>query len=138
MRTVTEIMDNMEASTLAGFTHQGSIQLEDLVEHISEIEKDRISDCLRVGGFRSRLNAGADELAVGETIVRSHEDLKAHLVSFQGEASDFGGFVCVYNILTRINQLIKGEEKMVEVMKHRKDLERLNMLEDEAITVYIF
>ena len=84
------------------------------------------------------MNVGADELAAGEIIVRSPEDLKAHLVSFQGEASDFGGFVCVYNILTRINQLIKGEEKMVEVMKHRKDLERLNMLEDEAITVYIF
>ena len=138
MRAVTDSMDNMEASNLTGFTDQVSSQLEELVEHIPELEKDRISDCLRIDGLGSRLNAGADELDVGETIVRSPEELKEHLVSFQGEASDFGGLVCVYNILTRIHQLIKGEKTMEEVMKNKKDLARLKILEDEAITVYIF
>ena len=70
------------------------------MEHISEPEEESISDCLRIDGLESRLNAGADELAVGEMIVRSPEDLKAHMVAVQGEASEFGGFVCVHNILT--------------------------------------
>ena len=65
MRAVTDSMDNMEASNLTGFTDQVSSQLEELVEHIPELEKDRISDCLRIDGLGSRLNAGADELAVG-------------------------------------------------------------------------
>ena len=58
------------------------------------------------------------------------------MVEIQGEASDFGVFVCVYNILTRIHQHIKGEEMMAEVMKHKKDLASLNIPEDEAITIY--
>ena len=49
-----------------------------------------------------------------------------------------GGFVWTYNILTRINQIMKGEETLTEVDKHKKDLARLNMYEDEAITVYTF
>ena len=40
------------------------------------------------------------------------------MVAVQGEESYFGGFVCVYNILMRIHQHIKVEEKMPEVMKH--------------------
>ena len=84
------------------------------------------------------MNAGADELAVTESIIRPPEDLKAHLVSVQGEASDFGGLFCVCNILTRIHQHIKGSDTMTEVMKLKKDLSSLNMSEDEAITVYTF
>ena len=64
------------------------------------------------------MNAGADELDVVEVIFRSPEYLEAHMVSVQGKASNFGGFVCVYNILMRIHQHIKVEEKMPEVMKH--------------------
>ena len=93
MLTVTERVDKMEASTLSGFTDQGSSQLEALVEQISKLEKDRISYRLRIDGLGSRLNAGADELAVGEIIVRSPENLKAHKVSVQGEASGFGGYI---------------------------------------------
>ena len=60
------------------------------------------------------------------------------MVAVRGEASNFGGLVCVNNILTRINQCIKGEEKMSEVVKHKKYLARLKILEDESITVYTF
>ena len=42
MRTVTDSMYDMEASNLTGFTDQVSSQLEELVEHIPELEKDRI------------------------------------------------------------------------------------------------
>ena len=73
------------------------------MDKISELEKDMISDRLRIDGLESRLNAGADELAIGEVIVCSPAYLKDHMVEVQVEASDFGIFVCVYNILTRIH-----------------------------------
>ena len=44
----------------------------------------------------------------------------------------------MYNILTRIYQLINIEDKMVEVTNNKKDLAVLNMSEDGAITVYTF
>ena len=108
------------------------------MEQILELEKERISYFLRIDGLESRLNAGAGELSVGEVIVWSPEDLKAHMFAVQGEASDFVGFLCVYNILTKIHQRIKGEDKMSEVMKHKNNLEILKMSEDEAITVFTF
>ena len=70
---------------------------------------------------------GSDEIAVGEVIARSPEYLKTHMVAVQDESSYFCGFVCVCNILTRMQKLIKGEEKMAEVMKHKKDLASLKM-----------
>ena len=60
------------------------------------------------------------------------------MVAVQGEVSDFRGFVCVYNILMLIHQRIKGEQTIKEVMKYKKDLARMNMSEDEEITVYTF
>ena len=93
---------------------------------------------LRIDRLESRLNAMADEFAVGRVILCSPEYPKAHMVEIQGEASNFGGFVCVYNILTRIHHCIKVEETMEEVMKQKKDLARLNIKEDESITVYPF
>ena len=119
---MTERVDIMEASTLPGSTDQGSSQLEALEEHIYEMEKDRISDRLHIDGLESRLNAGNDGLAIGEMIVHSTEDLKAHMVEVQGEAINLGVLFSVYNILTRIQQHIKGEETMAEVMKHNKVL----------------
>ena len=62
---MTEIVDKMEASALAGFIDQGSSHLEVLVEQISELDKYRISDSLRIDGLESRLNAGTDELSIG-------------------------------------------------------------------------
>ena len=47
-----------------------------------------------------------------------------------------GGFVYPYNILTRIQQRLKVEETLVEVVKHKKYLAIPNIYEDEAITVY--
>ena len=95
IRTVAERVDNLESSTLTAFTDQGSSELEVLAENISELEKERISDRLCIDGLESRLNVGDDELATGEVIVRSSEDLKAHIVQVQGEASNFLGFVCI-------------------------------------------
>ena len=81
---------------------------------------------------------GADELAIGELIVRSFKKLKSPMAEFQGESSNFVGFVYVYYILTRIHQCINGEETIVGVMKHKKDLATLKILEDESITIYTF
>ena len=67
-----------------------------------------ISDKLRIDGLESRLNAVTDGISIGEVIVYSPEELKAHMIVVQGEASNFGGFVCVHKILTRIHQRIKG------------------------------
>ena len=53
--------------------------------------------------------------------------MKSYMVEVQGEAIDFRGFVCVYNILTSINQHIKVEETMAEFMKHMKYPESLKM-----------
>ena len=69
--------------------------MEVLVEKITDLDKNRISDWLRIDGLESRMNVGADELAIGEVIVHSPEDLKYHMVKFQCEASNFGGFMCV-------------------------------------------
>ena len=66
--------------------------MEELVEQISELNKDILSDHLCIYGLESRLNAGADEISIGELIVRSPDDPKAHMVEVQGEASNFGGF----------------------------------------------
>ena len=49
--TVTERVEKMEASTFEVFTDQGSSQLEALAEHISEIENNRISDCICIGSL---------------------------------------------------------------------------------------
>ena len=84
------------------------------------------------------MNTGDDELQVGEVIIRSPQDLKSHLVMTNGEGVDLGGFVCPYNILTRIQQRMKGEETLAEVVKHNKYVSILNTSEDEAITVYTF
>ena len=86
-----------------------------------------ISYQLCIDGLESRLNVGDDELAIGGVVFRSPEDLKAHMVEIKGEANDFGGLVCVYSVFTRINQRIKGEERMAEVMTHNKYLARINM-----------
>ena len=64
IRTVTEIVENMEASFMMGFIDQGSNQLEALVEHISDLEKYRIPYRLRIDGLESRINAGDYELVI--------------------------------------------------------------------------
>ena len=115
--TVKERVDKMGVSTLTVFTDQGSSHLEALVVQISDLDKYRISDHLHINLSESRLNAGADELAIVEEILRSPEYLKVHIVAFQGESSNCRGFVCVYKILKRIHQRINGEETVDEFMK---------------------
>ena len=60
----------------------------------------------------------------------------AYLVATDSEEVNFGVFVYPYNILTRIQQRLKGEDTLTEVVKHKKYLASLNMSEDEAIIVY--
>ena len=99
---------------------------------------DCISDRLCIDGLESHINDGAYDLRIGEVIIRSPQDLKAHMFTTNCERVYFGGFVYPYNILTRIQQRLKGEETLAEVVKHKKYLASLNMSEDEAITVYTF
>ena len=97
---------------------------------------DFIYDRLRIDGLESRINAGADYLQFGDVILLSPQELKSHLVATNCKGVYFWGFFCPYNILTRIQQRLKGEETLVEVFKHKKDLASLNISEDESITVY--
>ena len=94
-----------------------------------------IANRLCIGGLDSRINASADELQVGEVIIYSPQDLKANMVATNCEGVDFWGFLCPYNIITRIQQRLKGEETLEELVKHNKYLANLNMYEDESITV---
>ena len=48
---MTERVDKMEVSNPTVFTYQGSSNLEVLVEHISELEKYRISYRLPIDGL---------------------------------------------------------------------------------------
>ena len=96
---------------------------------------DSIADFLCIDGLESRINAGADELRVGEVIILSPQYLKAHLVATNCEGVDFGDFFFPYNILTRIKHGLKGEDNLAEVFKHKKDLLSINTSEDETITV---
>ena len=96
---------------------------------------DRIADRLCIDDLESRTNAGCDDVQFGEFIIRSLQYLKAHLVTTNSEGLDLGGFVCPYNILTRIQHKLKGEETLAELVKHKQYLASLNISEDEAITV---
>ena len=96
---------------------------------------DRIYDRLCIGGLESGINAGADDLRVGEGIIRSPLDLKTHLVATYCEGVDFGGFFYSYNILTCIQQILKGKDNLVELVKHKKYLSGLKMFDDEAMTL---
>ena len=53
------------------------------MQHILDLEKYRISYHQRIEGLESRLNTGSDELAIGEVIVCSPEDLESHKVAVQ-------------------------------------------------------
>ena len=81
---------------------------------------DCITDRLHIGGLESRINAGADELQVSEVIIRSPQYLKTNMVATNGEGVDFGGFVCPSNILTHIQQKLKGKETLAELEKKIK------------------
>ena len=113
---------------MVGTTNMTSLLEQWILERkIEELEMDRIADCLHVDGLKSHINAGSDELRVGDVIIRSPQGLKEHLVVTNCEGVDFGGFVFPYNILTRIQQRLEDEETLAEVVKHKKDLENLNM-----------
>ena len=42
---------------------------------------DRIADHLHIDGLESCINAGADQMKVGEVIIRYPQELKEHLVA---------------------------------------------------------
>ena len=139
IQTVTRRVDRIEASTLVGTTTMKIPPDQMILEtKIEELDMDRIADRLHIDVLESRINAGADELWVGEVIISSPQDLKAYLVATNCEGVDFGRFIFPYNILTHIKQRLKGEETLAEVVKHKKDLASLSMSEDESITVYTF
>ena len=97
-----------------------------------------IANRLCIGGLDSRINASADELQVGEVIIRSPQYHKTYMVASNCERVDFGSLFCPYNILTNTQKRIKGEETLAEVFKHKKYLSRLKISEDKSITVYTF
>ena len=70
---------------------------------------DCIADRLHIDGLESRINDGTDELRFGDVVIRSPQDLKAHMVATKYEGVYFGGFVFPYNIPTCIQQRLKGE-----------------------------
>ena len=136
IKTVTEPVDSVEASNLVGKTMVTSIPENLILERkIEELEMDHIADFLCSDGLESRINAGADDLQVGDVIIRSTQYLKAHMVVTNCGGVDFGGLICPYKILTRIQKRLKVEENLAELVKHNKYLASLNISEDEARTV---
>ena len=128
IQTFTKRVDNIEASNLGGTETVTGIPEKLILErNIEELEMDHITDCLFINVLDSRTNAGADEMQVGEVIICYPQYLKAHLFTTDGEGVYFRGFVWPYNILTRIQQRMKGEETLAEVFKHKKYLASLNM-----------
>ena len=64
-----------------------------LKRQIEDLEMDCIDDRLCIDGHEQCINAGAYELQVGEVIIHSTQDLKAHLVATNCEGFYFRGFV---------------------------------------------
>ena len=80
-----------------------------LERKIEELKMYCIVGQFYTNGLESCYNAGADELQVGEVIIRSTQDLKAHLVATNSEKVHFVGFACPYNILTCIQKRLRDE-----------------------------
>ena len=128
IQTVTKRVDKIQAKNLGGTATVTGLPEKLILERkVEELDMDRINDCICINGLDSRNNEGADELQVGEVIIYFPQDLKAHLVMTDGEGVDFRGFVWTYNILTRTQQWLKGEENLSEVVKHKKCLAIQNM-----------
>ena len=110
IQTVTGNVEKVEDSTLVGTATVTSLPEKMILENkIEELDMDRIADCLRIDGLESRINTGADEMRVDEVIILSLQDLKAHMVATNCEGVGFGSFFYPYNILTRIQQILKGK-----------------------------
>ena len=128
IQTFINRIDNIEASKFGGMTMVTVIPEQLILERkIEELDMDRIYDHLHINGLESRINDGADELQVGEFIIRSPQNLKVHLVATKSKAVDLGGFIYPYNIITCIQQSLKGEETLAEVFKQKKYLASLNI-----------
>ena len=70
IQTVTERVDSIEASTLFGVTTMKSFPEQMILDmKIEELEMDCIADCLCIYVLESCINAGADEMQVGEVII---------------------------------------------------------------------
>ena len=135
IQTVTERVENIEAYTLVGTTTMTIIPDQLVLERkIEELGMDHIADCPHIDVLESRINDGTDELLVGEVIIWSTQDLKAHLVGNKCEKGYFWGFVFPYNILTCIQYRLKGEETLEEGVKHKKQFSSLKISKYEAIT----
>ena len=109
-----------------------------LEKKIEELDMELIADRLCIDGLDSRINSGTDEMRVGEVIILSPQDLKAHMVATNCGGVYFIDFVCPYNILTCIQHRLKGEETLAEVVKHKKYFSSLKISEYEVIPVYTF
>ena len=121
IQTVTDRVDKIEAYNLGGMAMVTGIPVKLILERkIEGLEMYFIADRLYIDGLESCINTGDDEMRVGEVIILSTQDPKAHMVATGGEGVDFGGFVCPYNILTHIQQRLKGEETFTEVVKYKK------------------
>ena len=65
-----------------------------LERNAEELEMGCINDCLCNNSLESCINAGDNELQVGEVIIRSPQYLETKMVATGGEGVYFGGFVC--------------------------------------------
>ena len=94
IQTFINRIDNIEASKFGGMTMVTVIPEQLILERkIEELDMDRIYDHLHTNGLESRINDGADELRFCEFIIRSPQEIQAHLVATNCEGVDFGTFV---------------------------------------------
>ena len=82
IQTDTKSVDMIEASTLVLTTAMTSSPKQMILQRkIEEFDMDRIADHLHIDGLESCINAGADQLKVGEFIISYPQELKSHLVA---------------------------------------------------------
>ena len=69
--TVTDRVDLTEDSKLGGTEMSTGLPEKLILESkVEELDMDHINDRLRIDGLESHINAGTDEMQVGEVIIR--------------------------------------------------------------------
>ena len=113
----------------------------DLQAELTQLCKDRAADQSRIESLESRLETGSDKVEVqtddGKSmLLRSSVDVLAYLEAIRALDVDFGGFADVYNFFLRIHVKCTGEGDLEKVVKLKKDVQSLQISENEAFAIH--
>ena len=135
LTTLTTRVDNL--NTDHPVPAPSSTDIASLIERIEALETERKRDRTKIELLESRLGHGDDKFDLGGGhFLQSAGDVRAYLMRLVAMDIDFGGFVDVYNIFTRLHQYINSENTLHDVFKAKKDIKGLDLSEDEALVVF--